>query len=87
MPSATSWSSASTSLVSREMITPGAVARVEADRERLQVREQLHAQVLERALADPADEVGLQVGGDRVHDRRDEERDHDHVERADVVLA
>ena len=36
------------------------VARVEADRQRLQVREELEAQVLQRALADPADQVGLQ---------------------------
>ena len=35
-------------------------ALVEADRQRLQVREDADAQVGERALADPADEVGLQ---------------------------
>ena len=49
--------------------------------------EQLHAQVLQRALADPADQVGLQVGGERVDDRRDEECGHDQVKRADVVAA
>ena len=63
-PSSTSWSSASTSLVSRRDDHARAVARVEADRQRLQVREQLQPQVLERALADPADQVGLRVGGD-----------------------
>jgi hypothetical protein len=56
---------------------PGAVARVEADRQRLQVLEQLDPQVLQRALADPADEVGLRVGGDPYTHRRGEERDDD----------
>ena len=40
----------------------GGPALVEADRQRLQVREDADAQVGERALADPADEVGLRVG-------------------------
>ena len=35
------------------------VARVEADRQPLEVAEDLDAQVLERALADPVDQVGL----------------------------
>ena len=64
----------------------GAVARVEADRQSLQVREQLDAEVLERPLADPADEIRLQVGGDGVNHGRDEERDDDPVERGHVVM-
>ena len=43
------------------------------------------AQVLQHALADPADEVGLRVGGQEVDDRRDQERDDDEVERAEVA--
>ena len=58
--SVTSESSASTSLVMREISTPARPALVEADRHPLQVAEDLQAQVLQRALADPADEVGLQ---------------------------
>ena len=69
MPSVTSWSSAWTSLVRREIRTPGLVARVEADRERLEVGEDPRAQVLQRALADPVDEVGLRVGGAPSSDR------------------
>ena len=63
----------------------GLAARVEADRERLQVREQLQAQVLQHALADPADEVGLRVGRAPVDQRRDDEADDDEVERAAVA--
>ncbi len=37
------------------------------------------AQVLERAGADPADQVGLGVGGDGVDDRDGEEGDDDRV--------
>ena len=47
----------------------GPVAGVEADRHRLQVGVDPLAQVLQRPLADPADEVGLHVGG-RPVDRR-----------------
>ena len=57
---------------------PGGAALVEADRQRLQVLEDLHPQVGERALADPADEVGLQVGHQPHQQRRDQEGDHDH---------
>ena len=60
-------------------------ARVEADRERLQVREELDPQVLQHALADPADEVGLRVGRAPVDERGDDERDDDEVERAGVA--
>ena len=64
----------------------GGAALVEADRQRLQVREDADAQVGEHALADPADEVGLRVGH-RPHEQRgDEEGDHDEHERFDVVL-
>ena len=41
----------------------------------------LDAQVLQHALADPADEVGLRVGGAPVHERRRQERDDDEVQR------
>ena len=77
IPSETSVSSASTSLDMREISTPAAPARVEADRHRLQVAEELDPQVLQRALADPADEVGLRVGRAPVDERRDHERDDD----------
>jgi hypothetical protein len=63
------------------------VARVEAQRQRLQVREQLQAQVLEGALAHPANQVGLRVGHDRVDHGRNQEHDHDHVQGVDVVAA
>jgi hypothetical protein len=49
------------------------------------VLEQLHPQVLERALANPVDEVGLRVRRDPVHDRARHERQHDQVERAQVL--
>ena len=58
-PSVTSWSSASTSFVSREMMRAGAVALEVAEREPLQVAEELLAQVGEDPLADPAREVRL----------------------------
>ena len=45
------------------------VARVEADRQALEMLEQLDPEVLQRPLAHPVDEVGLQVGGDPVHRR------------------
>ena len=64
----------------------GAVALEEAEREPLQVREQLVAQVGEDALPDPARLVGL---GRRQHERRDagsEERDDDQRQRVQVLL-
>ena len=64
----------------------GGPALVEADRHLLQVAEDLQAQVLQRALADPADEVGLRVGRRPDDERADEERDDDEVERGDVAL-
>ena len=48
--------------------------------------EQLHAQILQGSLSDPADQVGLPVGRHRVEDGRHEEGDHDQIERARVVL-
>ncbi len=54
----------------------GAVPLVEAEREPLQVAEEVVAQVGEHALARPAGEVRLPVGErDAEHARRDEERD------------
>ena len=64
----------------------GDVAAVEADRQRLQVGEQLQAQILQRPLTDPADQVRLGVGGDAVHRRRDEEDDDHDGQHAGVVL-
>ena len=63
------------------------VARVEADRQLLQVLEDLPAQVLQRALADPAGQVGLGVGGAEVHHRRAQEGDHDPGQRRGVLVA
>src|SRR5581483_8057054 len=63
----------------------GAVARVEADGEALEVLEQGDAEVLERALADPPDEVRLGVGGDGIDDGGEEEGGDDDVEPADVM--
>ena len=62
-------------------------ALVEADRLGLQVGEDPQPQVLQRALADPADEVGLRVRRAPVHERADDEREHDEVKRADVAGA
>jgi hypothetical protein len=64
----------------------GTDARVEAERERLQVAEQLHAQVLQRALADPTGQVRLRGGCRPRDDRGEHEQDHDAVERRGVVL-
>jgi ABC-type multidrug transport system fused ATPase/permease subunit len=63
----------------------GAAARIEADRHPLQVREQLDPQVLQRALADPADEVGLHVACAPVHERGAEEGDNDPGQRRQVA--
>ena len=62
-----------------------ALARVEADGHRLQVGEELDAQVLQRALADPADEVGLRVGRAPVDERGDHEGDDDPRQRGHVA--
>ena len=65
---------------------PCGAALVEADRQRLQVGEDADAQVLQRALADPADEVGLR-GFHRPRDPRGgEERDDRDHEDALVLL-
>ena len=64
---------------------PRGAALVEADRLALQVGEDADAQVGQRALADPADEVGLQVGHHPHQQRGGEERDHDQHQRAAVV--
>jgi hypothetical protein len=62
------------------------VARVEADREPLQVLEQLDAQVLERPLADPVDQVRLEVGGAPVDQRRPDEGGQDLGQDSRVAL-
>ena len=86
IPSLTSELSASTSFVMRLITHAGAHARVEAERERLQVAEQLHAQVLQRALADPAGQVGLRGGRAPRDDRGEHEHEHDAVQRAGVLV-
>ena len=63
----------------------GLAARVEADRERLQVREELDPEVLEDALPDPAHEPGLRPGRDPQDHGGDHEGDHDEVQRAEVA--
>ena len=63
----------------------GLAARVEPDRERLQVREELDPQVLQHPLADPADEVRLDVGGAPVDEGADQEREDDEGERREVA--
>ena len=57
---------------------PGPAPGEEADRHLLQVHVDALAQILQHALADPADEVGLRVGGRPVGgDRADEDGDDD----------
>ena len=63
----------------------GGAPLVEGDRLALEMPEDLHPQVLQRALADPPGQVGLQVGADPDEDRRGDEEDHDHVEHALVA--
>ena len=55
-------------------------ALVEAHRLLLQVAEDLQAQIGQRALADPADEIGLRVGRAPDHERADDEQGDDEVE-------
>ncbi len=66
---------------------PRLVARVEADRERLQMAEHPRPEVRERALPHPVHEVGLQVGGPPVDERGRHEHDQDHGESAGVAVA
>jgi hypothetical protein len=63
----------------------GPHARVEAERERLEVLEQLAAQVLQRALADPAGQVGLRGGGGQREQRGGEEDERGAVEPREVA--
>ena len=65
---------------------PGRATLVEADRQRLQVGEDADAKIRQRALADPADEIGLQVGHHPHHQRRGQEGDDDHHERGGVAV-
>ena len=73
-PSVTSWSSASTSFVSRLMMHAGAVALVEAERQALEVPEELVAQVGEHALARPAGEVRLRRACDEADEAGGDEQ-------------
>jgi hypothetical protein len=81
----TSESSAWTSFVRRETEHAGLAALVEADGQVLQVAEDAQAQVLQRPLADPADEVRLQVGRAPEHERADDEGDDDEGQDAAVA--
>ena len=51
------------------------------------MREELDAQVLERALPDPSHQVGLGIGGHRIDHSRRQERGDDHIQRSDIVVA
>ena len=62
----------------------GAVALVEAEREPLQVAEEVVAQVGEHPLARPAGEVRLRVGEDEPERRDGDERDDEPLEVAGV---
>ena len=64
---------------------PRLVARVEPDRQRLKVGEDARAKVLQRALADPAHQVGLGIGGGPVDRGCADERHKDPRERARVA--
>ena len=61
-------------------------ALVEADRLALQVREDADAQIGERTLADPPDQIRLRVGRHPHQQRREQERPHHQRQRVDVVL-
>ena len=63
----------------------GPAAGEEPDRHRLQVDVDPLAQVLQRPLTDPADEVGLRVGGAPVERDRGDEDDDDHGQGAGVA--
>ena len=65
---------------------PRAAPGEEADRHLLDVGVDALAQVLQRPLADPADEVGLRVGGGPVDRHRGDEDEHDHRQRALVAV-
>ena len=84
-PSVTSWSSASTSFVSRLIEDAGPVSLVEAEREPLQVAEEVVAQVGEHPLARPAGEVGLPVGADDPEHADADERGDDRGPRFAVL--
>ena len=58
----------------------GAVPLVEAERQPLEVLEELRPQVGEHPLADPAGQVGLRVGHSPVREPGDEEQSDDQVE-------
>ncbi len=62
----------------------GSVPLEEAEREPLEVLEQADAEIRERALADPAREVGLRAGEHERCDAREQERDDDGAQRAQV---
>ena len=59
------------------------VSGEETDRHLLQMGEDPQPQVLQRSLADPSDEVGLDVARSPEEKRGADERGHDHVEFSD----
>ena len=63
-----------------------AVALVVAERQTLEVAEELDAEVGERAFADPAGEVGLRARESERGDAGGEEGDDDEAERLEVPL-
>ena len=63
----------------------GAIALEVAELERLDVREEIAAQVGEHALPDPGREVGLRDRGDPAEQRRGDERDRPEDQRVAVA--
>ena len=80
-PSVTSWSSASTSFVSRLMRTPARLRSKKPSESRCRWRKRRVAEVGEDPLAGPAREVGLRRAREPVQDSGDDERDDDDDER------
>jgi hypothetical protein len=64
----------------------GPVALEEAQREALEVAEELDPEVGKDALADPAGQVGLHVAHAPVRESREQEGADDHPERAEIVV-
>src|SRR4029450_8789179 len=58
---------------------------VVAEREALEMPEEVDAEVRERPFADPAREIGLGAREDERRDARDEERDHDHRQTLEIA--
>ena len=86
-PSVTSWSSASTSFVSRLIYDARAVPFVEPERKPLQVSEEVVPEVGEDPLVGPAGEVRLRRAREQAGQAcRDHQRD-EHREQRDITAA